>query len=138
MNLDEVLPAQPPSKAMPVMQISTGANSSSHRPMSAPPGSRNGRSSSAFVGGGAGAGGRPIRESQSRIQTPQRSPERPASRAPRTTAASTLALGPKPELDQHRIDTALALNPGASSRIIFSFLNIGMTDWIRTSTPFII
>lgn len=102
-NLDEVLPAQPASKAMPLMHISTGAAS---RPMSAPPGPRNGHN----------AVGR-TRESQSRAQTPRGSPERgPASaRTPRATAQSTLHLGPKPELDRERVTTALALDPGTLS-----------------------
>lgn len=84
---------------MPLMQITTGAAS---RPRSAPPpGGRNGH-----------IGGTKARETQSRTPTPQQIPERVSSIAPRATATSTLALGPKPELDQNRINAELALDPG--------------------------
>lgn len=114
-NLDEVLPAQPASKAMPLMQISTGAAA---RPMSAPPGPRNGHA----------AVGR-ARESQSRVHTPRGSPERgPApSRTPRVTASSSLHLGPRPELDRGRVQTALALDPG--TLVLHLYVLLMITNW---------
>ncbi|KAF8309123.1 hypothetical protein DL93DRAFT_2048825, partial [Clavulina sp. PMI_390] len=125
-NLDEVLPAQPPSKAMPVMQISTRDLGSS-RPMSAPPGARNtANGRSPLGGGGLGTGARNSRAGTP-TRTPQRSPDRGSSAhgispggvaSPRTAKLAanaaqmtSLALGPKPELDKERINTALALTP---------------------------
>jgi len=104
---------------MPVMHIITGAAS---RPQSAPPGPRNGQ-----------VRGTKSRESHSNARTPQRSPERVPSIAPRATAASTLALGPKPELDRSRVDAELALTPGM---LIHNESNTYLVSiWFRPSIP---
>lgn len=84
-NLDEVLP-HAGGKPMPALQITT-------RPMSAPPGARPGH----HANGSASAGG-------SRRGSP--APRGPAER---------LGLGPKPSIDEPKIEHLLSLKYGALS-----------------------
>ncbi|KAH9943304.1 uncharacterized protein BXZ73DRAFT_40438 [Epithele typhae] len=85
-NLDEVLPRT--NGALPTLEITT-------RPMSAPPGPRGGISKLEVAMNGARAGSRPA--------TP---PSRNA-----TSAAAELRLGPRPDVDDQKIEQLLSLSP---------------------------
>ena len=89
MNLDEVLP-HANGKALPALQITT-------RPVSAPPGPR---------GIGRVASPSPASASNSRPSTPK-----PSALA-RASSATQTGLGPKPEIDEAKIDQVLALSSG--------------------------
>ncbi|KDQ21095.1 hypothetical protein BOTBODRAFT_27094 [Botryobasidium botryosum FD-172 SS1] len=98
-NLDEVLP-QASKNALPMMHITTSVVP---RPMSAPPGPRS-SPSTPLQRAGTPLAGTP------RSGTPQ--PGQNSGRyTPQRPAASTLALGPKPKLDQAKADELLALSP---------------------------
>ncbi|EPQ59107.1 hypothetical protein GLOTRDRAFT_54824 [Gloeophyllum trabeum ATCC 11539] len=86
-NLDEILP-KTNGKALPPLQITT-------RPMSAPPGPRGDPSSNAPS------------PSRSRVPTPRSGT--PQQRDRPSTAAQ-LGLGPKPDLDQGKVDSLLSLD----------------------------
>ncbi|EGO27766.1 hypothetical protein SERLADRAFT_461800 [Serpula lacrymans var. lacrymans S7.9] len=86
-NLDEVFP-HANGKPLPPLQIST-------RPMSAPPGPRNG----------------PLRSTPpSRSNSRANSPRKPSARSG-PTSVSQLGLGPKPVLDEKKVNDLLNLDP---------------------------
>lgn len=89
-NLDEILPPQANGKSpLPPLQIST-------RPQSAPPPARDVRSPSKG----------PSSNQPSRSGTPQ-----PSSRAG-SSAASQLGLGPKPVLDEAKVNELIGIDTG--------------------------
>lgn len=88
-NLDEVLEPQANTKSMPSLQVNT-------RPMSAPPGPRNGHIYTGAITSSL---------SNSRSGTPQ-----PGNRG------QSSHFGPKPELDQVKIHSLLQLDPGMLRR----------------------
>lgn len=91
-NLDEVLP-HAGSKPLPALHIST-------RPMSAPPVPRNGAQP---LNGRASS-------NTSRAGTPVAGAPAPGNS--RKGAVTQLGLGPKPQLDERRIEELLSLTPG--------------------------
>lgn len=93
-NLDEVLP-HASNKPLPALHITT-------RPMSAPPVSRNGSQPT--------NGQTSLRNS--RAGTPVQVAGTPTAGNSRKGAAAQLGLGPKPELDEQRIEELLALTSG--------------------------
>jgi Domain of unknown function (DUF5102) len=86
-NLDEILPHSN-GKPLPPLEITT-------RPMSAPPGARNPQQTKASVSVNISRPGTPISANRSGAST-----------------VSQLGLGPKPELDNAKINELLELDPG--------------------------
>ncbi|KAH9179761.1 hypothetical protein EDB89DRAFT_1923078 [Lactarius sanguifluus] len=112
-NLDEVLP-HAGIKPLPALHITT-------RPMSAPPVPRNGVQP---LNGRASS-------NTSRAGTPV-----PGATAPgnaRRGAVSQLGLGPKPQLDEHRIGELLSLTPDQLSLLPLASLEACLSD-LRTQT----
>ncbi|KAG9121390.1 hypothetical protein FRC07_002672 [Ceratobasidium sp. 392] len=101
-NLDEVLP-QSTLKPLPVLHIQTEA-AHQPRPLSAPPGPRPspGEQLSRVTGGTGSARG-------SRTGTPAGSPISSSGRRLPPTATSALRLGPKPQVDNKKIEESLSL-----------------------------
>ncbi|QRW01559.1 hypothetical protein RhiLY_00556 [Ceratobasidium sp. AG-Ba] len=99
-NLDEVLP-QSALKPLPVLHIQTEA---AHlpRPLSAPPGPRPGEPLQGRSAGTGSARG-------SRTGTPAGSPVSSSARRLPPTASSALRLGPKPQIDNKRIEESLSM-----------------------------
>ncbi|KAI0050165.1 hypothetical protein FA95DRAFT_1555865 [Auriscalpium vulgare] len=108
-NLDEMLP-QVGGRPMPALQITT-------RPMSAPPSAR----------GAPQSDSRPSSLHPSRAGTPVPSPGR------RGGAAAQLGLGPKPQLDERRIEELLALKSEQLSMLPLPAVEARLRE-LRTQT----
>ncbi|KAI0004955.1 hypothetical protein BJV74DRAFT_805925 [Russula compacta] len=109
-NLDEVLP-HASNKPLPALHITT-------RPMSAPPVSRN--------------GSRPTNGQtslhHSRAGTPVQVAGTPTTGNSRKGAVAQLGLGPKPELDEQRIEELLALTSDQLSLLPLASLEACLSD----------
>jgi hypothetical protein len=92
-NLDEILP-HASGKPLPPLHIST-------RPMSAPPGPRNGPLQST-----------PSSRTNSRAGTPRMGTPQPSTRGGPTI--SQLGIGPKPQLDDKKVEELLKLDTGVN------------------------
>ncbi|KAG8685061.1 hypothetical protein FRC08_013323 [Ceratobasidium sp. 394] len=124
-NLDEVLP-QSALKPLPVLHIQTEA---AHlpRPLSAPPGPRPSEVQPSRTGGGTGS----VRGS--RAGTPAGSPVSSSGRRLPPTAASTLRLGPKPQIDYKKIEESLTMTHDNLSLLPLAQLESHLTT-MRTLT----
>ncbi|TFK55559.1 hypothetical protein OE88DRAFT_1651930 [Heliocybe sulcata] len=111
-NLDEILP-QTNGKALPPLQITT-------RPMSAPPGPRGGTSSNVPS------------PSRSRVPTPRSGTPQPGARD-RVSTLAQLSLGPKPEIDQAKVDSSLALDADSMALMPLAKLESSLKE-IKTQT----
>lgn len=111
-NLDEILP-HASGKPLPLLHIST-------RPMSAPPGPRNGPLQST-----------PPSRSNSRAGTPRMGTPQPSTRAGPTV--SQLGIGPKPQLDGKKVEELLKLDTDQLTLLPLAKLERCLAD-IQTET----
>ncbi|KAG2060113.1 hypothetical protein BDR06DRAFT_948157 [Suillus hirtellus] len=111
-NLDEILP-HASGKPLPPLHIST-------RPMSAPPGPRNGPLQST-----------PSSRTTSRAGTPRMGTPQPSTRAGPTV--SQLGIGPKPQLDDKRVEELLKLDTDQLTLLPLAKLERCLIDF-RTET----
>ncbi|KAH7930703.1 hypothetical protein BV22DRAFT_1028145 [Leucogyrophana mollusca] len=112
-NLDEIMP-HASGKPLPPLQIST-------RPMSAPPGARNGPL----------RGTPAVSRSNSRAGTPRSGTPQPTRSGP--TSVSQLGLGPKPVLDDQRVNELLELDADQLPLLPLAKLERYLAD-LRTQT----
>ncbi|KAG1815606.1 uncharacterized protein BJ212DRAFT_1357472 [Suillus subaureus] len=111
-NLDEILP-HASGKPLPPLHIST-------RPMSAPPGPRNGPLQSA-----------PSSRTNSRAGTPRMGTPQPSTRA--GPIISQLGIGPKPQLDDNKVEELLKLDTNQLTLLPLAKLERCLVD-LRTET----
>ncbi|KAG0709828.1 hypothetical protein DFH29DRAFT_885971 [Suillus ampliporus] len=112
-NLDEILP-HASGKPLPPLHIST-------RPMSAPPGPRNGLLHST-----------PPSRTNSRAGTPVIGTPQPSTRSGPSTV-SQLGIGPKPQLDQKKVEELLKLDADQLTLLPLAKLERCLVD-LRTET----
>jgi len=103
-NLDEVLPYAS-SKPLPALHISS-------RPLSAPPVSRNGSQPA--------NGHTSLHNSRAGTPVPSSGAPGPTAGSSQNGAVAQLGLGPKPQLDEQRIEELLAITPGMYSFYVIS------------------